>query len=115
MAQTVACATKNKTRRTKTINLLRFAGDGDATVVVEVIREVVPVDHEALAVVVQVRDIAIAVLVHHERAKSRLDHRPLITLGAVSNLALKCRNSLRQAVINFYSIYLGALAASLRW
>ena len=52
------------------------AGDGDTVVAVHVVLEPVPVQAPALAVLIQVRDVAVAVRVHHECARSRPRHRP---------------------------------------
>ena len=65
--------------------LLPVSGHGHPTVLVEVVVEPVPVRVPPLAVLIAIRDVAVAVLVRHDCAKNHLRHRPLNTLGTVSN------------------------------
>ena len=73
-------------RRTSAhVMLLPVSGHGHATVLIEVVVEPVPVRVPPLAVLIAIRDVAVAVLVHYDYAKNHLRHRPLNTLGTVSN------------------------------
>ena len=67
-----------------THNLLPFSGDSDTAVLIEIIAQPVPVRVPTLTVLIAIRDVAVAIVVHHDRTKSHLYHRPLTTLGVES-------------------------------
>lgn len=56
----------------------------DATAAIEAVVSPVPVQAPALAVLVEIRKVAVAVRVHHECAESHPCHHPLNVLGVVS-------------------------------
>jgi hypothetical protein len=64
----------------------RVAETESRVVRVPVVVQPVPVHHDLAIVLVQVRDVEVAVLVLYERMECHLCHRPLNTLRAESNL-----------------------------
>ena len=66
------------------IFLLLVSGHGYTFVRIEVIADPVPVQVPTLVVLIEVREVPIAIVVHHDCMKSHLCHHPSNTLRIVS-------------------------------
>jgi hypothetical protein len=82
-------ATGNEPYLAAKLFLLPVAGGREAPAGVEAVIKPVPVQIPPLAVLVQIRDVAVAIRVNHDYTKSRPRHHPSNILRIVSYLESK--------------------------